>query len=166
MADFAQAYPSKVFPDAVGVPDEGRENLLAYGTMVFNAFGPRNEILERSESPVQTFFRTTTREVEVDGVTVPEGEKVLLFLAAANRDRRRWEDPERFDISRKAGGHFAFGSGIHACVGRMVARLEGELLLGALARRVSAIELDGEPERMLNNTLRGLTRLPIRLRPG
>jgi cytochrome P450 len=48
MEDFAEAYPSKVFPDAVGLPDEGRENLMAYGTMVFNAFGPRNEIFERS----------------------------------------------------------------------------------------------------------------------
>jgi cytochrome P450 len=171
MADLAQAYPSKIFPDAVGVPDEGRENLIAYGTMVFNAFGPRNDIFERSarradevrewivatcrrenlrddglgaavyehapdsglgpdeaallvrsllsagidttvhalgnailcfatypdqwaalhagpgrsraafeevlrfESPVQTFFRTTTREVEVDGVTIPRGRR-------------------------------------------------------------------------------------------
>jgi hypothetical protein len=258
--DLAEAYPSTAFSDAVGIPAEGRDNLMAYGTMVFNAFGPRNEIFERSvrradevrdwiaamclrenlrddglgaavyehapdsglrpeeaallvrslltagidttvhglgnamlcfathpdqwaalradpgrsraafeevlrfESPVQTFFRTTTREVEVDGVRIPEREKVLLFLAAANRDPRRWADPERFDISRKAAGHVAFGSGIHACVGRMVARLEGELLLGALARRVTAIELDGEPERMLNNTLRGLARLPVRLR--
>jgi 4-methoxybenzoate monooxygenase (O-demethylating) len=118
----------------------------------------------RFESPVQTFFRTTTtRDAAVDGVEVPAGEKVLLFLAAANRDPRQWEDPERFDISRKASGHMGFGSGIHACVGRMVARLEGEVLLGALARRVAAIELAGEPERMLNNALRGLTSLPVRI---
>jgi 4-methoxybenzoate monooxygenase (O-demethylating) len=261
MHDLAEAYPSKVFPDAVGLPDGGRENLLAYGTMVFNAFGPRNRIFEESsrradevrewiaamcerdnlsadglgaavyehapdcglgpgeaallvrsllsagvdttvhalgnamlcfathpdqwtalhadpgrsraafeevlrfESPVQTFFRTTTRDVAVDGVDVPAGEKVLLFLAAANRDPRHWEDPERFDIARKASGHMGFGSGIHACVGRMLARLEGEVLLAALARRVVAIELAGEPVRMLNNTLRGLTSLPVRIVP-
>jgi cytochrome P450 len=262
MHDLAEAYPSKVFPDAVGVPDEGRENLIAYGTMVFNAFGPRNRLFEdsargadevrawiaamcerdnlsadglgaavyehapdcglgpeeagllvrsllsagvdttvhalgnamlcfathpeqwaalhadpdrsraafeevlRFESPVQTFFRTTTRAVAVDGVDVPAGEKVLLFLAAANRDPRHWEEPDRFDIARKASGHMGFGSGIHACVGRMVARMEGEVLLRALARRVKALELDGEPERLLNNTLRGLTRLPVRIVPG
>jgi hypothetical protein len=117
----------------------------------------------RFESPVQTFFRTTTRAVAVDGVEIEAGEKVLLFLAAANRDPRRWEQPDRFDVARKASGHMAFGSGLHACVGRMLARMEGEILIGALARRVEAIELDGEPERMLNNTLRGLTRLPVRL---
>jgi 4-methoxybenzoate monooxygenase (O-demethylating) len=262
MHDLAEAYPSKVFPDAVGVPDEGRENLIAYGTMVFNAFGPRNRLFEdsargadevrawiaamcerdnlsadglgaavyehapdcglgleeagllvrsllsagvdttvhalgnamlcfathpeqwaalhadpdrsraafeevlRFESPVQTFFRTTTRAVAVDGVDVPAGEKVLLFLAAANRDPRHWEEPDRFDIARKASGHMGFGSGIHACVGRMVARMEGEVLLRALARRVKAHELDSEPQRLLNNTLRGLTRLPVRIVPG
>jgi cytochrome P450 len=120
----------------------------------------------RFESPVQTFFRTTTREVDVEGVRIPEGEKVLLFLAAANRDPRRWEDPDRFDASRKASGHVGFGSGIHACVGQMLARLEADVLLGALARRVEAIELDGEPELKLNNTLRGLAHLPVRVRPS
>jgi cytochrome P450 len=260
--DFAEAYPTRVFPEAVGLPERGRENLMAYGNMLFNAFGPRNRIFEEStqgqdevrewigemcqrenlrdgglgaevyehaprcdmgpdeaallvrsllsagvdttvhglgnaifcfatypdqwamvhadpslarhafeevvrfESPVQTFFRTTTREVDVEGVRIPEGEKVLLFLAAANRDPRRWENPDRFDISRKASGHVGFGSGIHACVGQMLARLEADVLLGALARRVEAIELDGEPELKLNNTLRGLAHLPVRVRPS
>jgi cytochrome P450 len=117
----------------------------------------------RYESPVQMFFRTTTRPVEVDGETIPDGEKVLLFLASANRDSRRWEDAERFDIARSSSGHVGFGAGIHACVGRMLARLEGELLLGALAERVGGIELDGEPRRELNNNLRGLDALPLRL---
>jgi cytochrome P450 len=120
----------------------------------------------RYEAPVQTFFRTTTRPVEVAGVPLGEGEKVLLFLAAANRDPRRWEEPDRFDITRRATGHMAFGVGIHGCVGMAVARLEAELVLSILARKVETIELAGEPERRLNNTLRGLARLPIRVRPG
>lgn len=62
-----------------------------------------DEVL-RYESPVQTFFRTTTRPVEVAGVKLGEGEKVLLFLAAANRDARHWEKPDRFDITRRATG--------------------------------------------------------------
>jgi cytochrome P450 len=124
-----------------------------------------DEVL-RFEAPVQTFFRTTTRAVEVTGVRLGEGEKVLLFLAAANRDARRWEDPDRFDITRRATGHLAFGVGIHGCVGMAVARMEGEIVLSLLARKVQSIELDGAPERRLNNTLRGLARLPVRVRPA
>jgi 4-methoxybenzoate monooxygenase (O-demethylating) len=223
--EIARRYPLDVFPDAVGLTEQGREHLLAYGGMVFNGFGPRNAHFERAmtrgaaardwvmantkrealapdqlgarlhalaadegfseeeaglrsdpsraraafeeviryESPVQMFFRTTTRPVQVDGETVPDGEKVLLFLASANRDHRRWEDPDRFDIGRSSSGHIGFGAGIHACVGRMLARLEGELLLSALAERVAGIELDGEPRRELNNNLRGLDALPLRL---
>ena len=122
-----------------------------------------DEVL-RYESPVQTFFRTTTRPVEVAGVALGEGEKVLLVLAAANRDPRRWEDPDCFDITRRGSGHLAFGVGIHGCVGMAVARLEAEIILALLARKVEAIEIDDEPERRLNNTLRGLARLPIRVR--
>ncbi|MBO0737007.1 MAG: cytochrome P450, partial [Alphaproteobacteria bacterium] len=90
----------------------------------------------RYESPVQTFFRTTTREVEIGGITLGEGEKVLMFLGAANRDPRQWERPDDYDIARKTIGHVGFGSGIHQCVGMMLARLEGECVLSALARKV------------------------------
>jgi len=120
----------------------------------------------RFESPVQTFFRTTTRPVEVAGTRLREGEKVLLFLAAANRDARRWEDPDRFDITRRATGHLAFGVGIHGCVGMAVARLEAEIVLSLLAAKVEAIELAGAPVRRLNNTLRGLSHLPVTLTPA
>ena len=91
---------------------------------------------------------------------------MLLFLAAANRDPRRWEDPNRFDIARRASGHVGFGAGIHACVGQMLARLEAEVLLGTLARRVETIQLAGEPVFKLNNTLRGLESMPVTVRPA
>jgi cytochrome P450 len=120
----------------------------------------------RIESPVQIFFRTTTRPVELAGVAIPEGEKVLTFLGAANRDPRRWEDPDRYDIARKtigSTGHVGFGSGIHVCVGQLLAALEVEVLLVALADKVAAIEPAGTPVRCYNNTLRGLASLPIRL---
>ncbi|MDX6338745.1 MAG: hypothetical protein QOG05_6085, partial [Streptosporangiaceae bacterium] len=120
----------------------------------------------RYASPVQTFFRTTTRDVTVGGVLIGAGEKVLLFLAAANRDPRRWDDPDRFDLRRRANGHVAFGFGIHACIGAAMARLEGEVLLEALARRVSRLELAGEPRRRLNNTLSGFASLPLQLTPA
>jgi cytochrome P450 len=71
----------------------------------------------RWDSTVQTFFRTTTRDIVVAGHTIPEGSKVLLFLAAANRDPRYWERPEQFDPTRKNAGHVGFGFGIHQCLG-------------------------------------------------
>jgi cytochrome P450 len=120
----------------------------------------------RYETPVQTFFRTTTREAELGGSTLPEGAKILMFLGAANRDPRKWERPDEYDIHRRPLGHVGFGSGIHACVGMSLARLEGECVLAALARRVGRIEITGAPRRRYNNTLRGLSSLPVRLHPG
>jgi 4-methoxybenzoate monooxygenase (O-demethylating) len=261
IADLAEAYPLKVFPDAVGISEEGRENLLPYGSMVFNSFGPRNDLFDKAmanagpvrdwimskcsratlasgglgsqifaavdsgeltepeagmlvrsflsagidttvyglgnalhcfarypeqwkilrenpnlirgafeevlrfEAPVQTFFRTTTKEVDVSGVKLGSGEKVLLFLAAANRDPRRWDQPDNFDVRRRATGHMTFGTGIHGCVGQAVARLESEAVFGALAKRVASFELTGEPQLRLNNTLRGLDTMPLRIVP-
>ena len=120
----------------------------------------------RLETPVQTFFRTTTREVELSGATIPEGEKVLMLLGAANRDPRKWPDPDRYDIDRPTAGHVGFGAGVHVCVGQLLARLEGETLLATLARAFAHIEPDGEPTPLLNNTLRGWTRLPVIASPA
>jgi len=255
----AEAFPLRVFPDAVGVTPDGRENLLPYEDMAFNAFGPRNALLEASmakaaevtawiakqcrrenlapngfgaeiyaqadcgtiteeeagmlvrtllsagldttiqslahalhcfalhpdqwqairespslirdtfdevvryASPIQTFFRTTTRDTEIAGMQVPQGEKVLLFLAAANRDPRHWREPDRFDIRRNTTGHVGFGYGIHQCIGQALARLEFEVVIGALAKRVRRFELDGSPAFRPNNTLRALEHLPLRV---
>ena len=120
----------------------------------------------RLETPVQTFFRTTAREVEIGGATIPEGEKVLMLLGAANRDPRKWPDPDGYDIHRPTAGHVGFGAGVHLCVGQLLARLEGETLLGAFARVFARIEPDGEPTPLLNNTLRGWVRLPVSVRPA
>ncbi|ANJ27142.1 cytochrome P450 [Agromyces aureus] len=255
---FAEAFPLRVFPDAVGIPDEGREHLLPYGDHLFNAFGPENFLVEhgaphigehsawvneqcardhissggfgdaiwaaadrgdltteqaplvvrsllsagvdttvhaigavlhafathpdqwarlredpslarvafdeaiRLEAPVQTFFRTTTREIELGGVRIPERRKILMFLGSANSDPRHWHDPERFDLARDPSGHVGFGMGIHQCVGQHVARLEAVSLVTALARRVETIELTAAPVRHLNNTLRAWKTMPMR----
>jgi cytochrome P450 len=262
IGDFAEAYPVKVFPDAVGISEHGRENLLPYGSMVFNGFGPRNDLFNsamanagpvrdwimskcsraalapgglgmqifeaveageladdeagmlvrsflsagidttvyslgnalycfatypkqwsilrgnsklirgafeevlRFESPVQCFFRTTTRYVDVGGVRLGDADKVLLVFGAANRDPRRWDNPDTFDVTRRAAGHMTFGTGIHGCVGQAVARLEAEAVFSALARRVASFELTGEPTRRLNNLLRGFDTLPLRIVPA
>lgn len=124
-----------------------------------------DEVL-RWESPVQTFFRTTTRPVDSDSGTIPEGSKVLLFLGAANRDPRRWPEPERFDVGRRPIGHTALGIGIHACVGQLVARLEADVLFETMARRIARFDLVDTPKRSLNNTLRSFARLPVRIEPA
>lgn len=117
----------------------------------------------RWDGTVQTFFRTAAREVPVDGGTIPEGSKVILFLAAANRDPRRWARAEEFDIARPASGHVGFGFGIHQCLGQMVARMEAQALLEALVARVAQIRPAGAPVRRLNNTLHALGSLPVDL---
>jgi 4-methoxybenzoate monooxygenase (O-demethylating) len=117
----------------------------------------------RLESPVQTFFRTTTRPCELAGAHLPEGLKVLMFLGSANRDPRRWERAGEYDIERTTAGHVGFGFGIHVCVGQLLARLEAEALLGSLAAKVRAIESMAPPVLRFNNTLRGLASLPARL---
>jgi cytochrome P450 len=122
---------------------------------------PAFEETIRLETPVQVFSRTATRDTEVGGVGIAEDQRVMIFFGAANRDPRRWDAPDAFDIRRKASGHLAFGLGIHGCVGKPVARIEGEAVLGALARKVDSIELVGEPERHLNNTVRSFEILPV-----
>ena len=258
--DIAEPYILKVFPDSVGLDENGRENLLAYGAMVFNAFGPENEILQASmrnvepvrewittrysrenlrpgglgqqvydaadagevtleeapilvrsflsagvdttvngvgnslwclathpqqwaklhanpalarsafgevvrfESPFQSYFRTTTRDTEVAGVAMANNQKVFLSVGSANRDPLRWTNPDTFDIERQNVGHMGFGGGIHGCIGQMIARLETEVLLTEMARRIAVIELAGTTTPRLNNTLRGFDTLPIAVR--
>lgn len=262
VTDLCEAYPLKVFADAVGIPAEGREKyLLPYGDMVFNAFGPVNERFQkclakaqsgaidwiaevckrenltpdgfgarlyqaadegllapeeapmlvrtllsagldttvftlcnaiisfsrypdqwalvhanpsmarqaleevlRFESTFHSFYRTTTREVEVAGEQMAPEQKICVFIGSANRDPRRWGDTANsFDVTRRAAGNMAFGTGIHGCAGQMIARLEGEIVLTALAKRVKSFELAGKPVMHYNNSVRGYTSMPVRI---
>ena len=119
----------------------------------------------RYDSTFHSFYRTSTRDVELGGITVKAGQKIAVFIASANRDPRRWPDADRFDVTRRATGHMAFGTGIHGCAGQMMARLEGEIVLTALARRVESIRLDGQPVQHFNNTVRGLKSMPVTVTP-
>ena len=261
IADLAVPYPLEVFSDALGLPKEGRENLLPYARLVFNGIYEGNALfaeaqreaeraipwvakmcaresvdrdglaeeiyravdsgeLSEEQAPllvrsylsagidttvtsighalyvyarfpeqwerllreperirsafdevlrwsgaVLHFFRTTTRDAQIGGVRIPAEQKVMVCFAAANRDPRRWEDPDRFDVHRNAKGQIAFGQGVHVCVGRSLAILEAELIFKALAKRVRRFELVGEPEIRLNNSLRGFSTLPMRIVP-
>lgn len=260
--DVAQAFVLKVFPDAVGLIPTGRFNLMKYGAMVFNAFGPQNDIFEESakdlaevsawimeqcrhenlrpgglgdqvyqavpggqitadealilvrsflsagvdttvdavgnalwsfatnpaewakvkanpasvktafeevlrfESPFHTFFRTANRDVEIGGVVIAKDDKVMVNVASANRDPRKWDKPDEFNVSRSTQGHVGFGFGIHACIGQMISRLENEVLLTEMAKRNVNFELSDMPVHKVHNTLRGFATLPLRFKQG
>ena len=119
----------------------------------------------RLETPAQSLFRTTRGTVEFAGYTLKDDMKVLCSLAAANRDPDKWPHADRYNIRRSTFGHLALGTGIHVCLGQMIARLEGESILAALARRVDRLELAGPAVHRLNNTARRLDRLPLTVVP-
>jgi cytochrome P450 len=122
-----------------------------------------NEVL-RLESPIQYFTRLTTKDHEIEGINVPAGSRTILMYGSANRDERKYPDPDKFDISRRPSDQLAFGHGEHACVGMNLARLEIRSLLEELVKHVHGFEILSE-ERAINNTLRGLARLDIRVHP-
>ena len=118
----------------------------------------------RLNSPFQIVYRTTREETELSGYRLDADAKIAIFPGAANRDPRRWEEPDRMDVNRRTIGQLAFGSGIHLCLGQMIARLEAECLIGALTKAASSLELAGEPRFRLINQLRTLDTLPLRAR--
>jgi cytochrome P450 len=120
-----------------------------------------NESL-RLESPIRGFTRHLTTDAAIGGVSIPGGNRVLLLYASANRDERKWQDAERFDVRRRASDHLGFGNGTHMCAGLHLARLEMTALLEVLVEKVARFEI-GEPVLALNNVLRGLASLPVRV---
>jgi 4-methoxybenzoate monooxygenase (O-demethylating) len=259
--DIAEVFPTSVFPDALGIGDQGREHFLTYGAMVFAGFGPENDyfrelmtksatvlpwvaakcrrealrpgsfgaqiyeavdtgeiseeeaaLLVRSllsagldttisaigmslynlarapdqwavlaanpslargafdetlryDTPAPFVFRTTPHEAEIAGIPIGRHEKVLLLVASANRDETRWERADQLDVTRRVSGHMGFGTGIHGCVGQMVARLEAEAVLSALSARAIRIEVAGEIAFRESTGLRALSSLPLRVIP-
>ncbi|MEU6814273.1 cytochrome P450 [Streptomyces sp. NPDC046860] len=121
------------------------------------------EELLRYEPPVQLVpQRTCITDIEVRGVTIPKGSRIWLMLAAGNRDPERFKDPERFDPDRDDLQHLGFGSGIHSCFGAPVARLETQIALAELARRLQNPRLVADPPPYRPNAvLRGPRHLTV-----
>ena len=136
-------------------PDQW-DKLRASPSMIPNAV---NEAI-RLESPIQGFSRVLTDDFSVEDQCLHKGARVLVMYASGNRDERRWEDPERFDITRRANEQLGFGHGIHMCMGANLARMEISALLSALIPRVERFELH-EAERISNNVLRGYKSLKV-----
>ena len=116
----------------------------------------------RYEAPVQNTKRVTLADTELLGQPIPKGSTVLLLAGSANRDELRFEDPDRFDIRREQKRHFAFGEGIHHCIGAPLARLEGEVVIQTVLAELPSYQLIGTPTRLPNHIVRGYVSLPAR----
>jgi cytochrome P450 len=99
------------------------------------------EEMLRYDGPVQSTFRTTTKDTTVGGTPIAAGMGVFVIVAAANRDPAQFKDPERFDITREPNEHMAFGDGIHFCIGAPLARMEGAIAIGAMLERFPHLRL-------------------------
>ena len=123
---------------------------------------PAIEEVVRWTSPITHFARTATKDVELRGQQIREGDKVALFYPSANRDEEVFDDPEVFRIDRNPNRHIGFGIGEHFCAGAHVARLELEMAYKYLLPRIDEIELAGPVERLRSNLINGIKHLPIR----
>lgn len=123
------------------------------------------EELLRYEPPVHMLAqRTPLTDIEVAGVTVPQGTPLVLALASGNRDPKRFADPDRFDPARKDNAHLGFGGGVHICYGAALARTEAQIALNALLRRLDSPRLvEDPPPYRTSAVLRGPRHLPLDL---
>ena len=118
----------------------------------------------RFDAPVHGLFRTNTEETELGGVTIPENSKVMCTFFSANLDPDVWDEPERFDITRDLEilkKHFAFGKGIHFCMGAPLSRVEAAVALEAILDRLPNLRLTGEPTLISAPVLHGVETLPV-----
>ncbi|MBL8928563.1 MAG: cytochrome P450 [Kineosporiaceae bacterium] len=122
------------------------------------------EELIRWASPVYHFRRTATRDVELHGRQIKEGDKVVMWFASGNRDESKFADPYTLDLSRFPNDHITFGKGPHTCMGANLARLEIKILFETLLPRLESIEQAGEITRVRSNFVNGIKKFPVRVR--
>ena len=133
-----------------------RAKLVADASLIPNAI---DEML-RYDAPTQNQPRIARVPLEYHGVEVAAGDQLLLMLGSANRDERKWEDPDRFDITRRCRDHLAFGQGLHLCIGQHIARLEAKVFFEELLRRMPNYEVHGAYH-YVSTWARALYTLPI-----
>ncbi|MFN8033912.1 MAG: cytochrome P450 [Mycobacterium sp.] len=132
-------------------------DLAANPSLVPNAI----EELLRYEPPGPHVARWVAEDVEFHDQTIPAGSALLLMLASANRDERHFDDPDRFDVHRRPGGHLTFGRGAHFCLGAPLARLEGRVALEEVLKRFPRWEVDiANARRSRTSTVRGWDSMP------
>jgi len=117
----------------------------------------------RYDGPTQMMARTTTRDVELHGRTIPKGAKVALLFTSANRDERKYPDGESFDLKRDPRDHLGFGGGLHACLGAALARMEARVAMEEILAAIGRFEVDESGlARMHSPNVRGFTRVPLK----
>src|SRR6201991_4333919 len=120
----------------------------------------------RYETPLVLVARNTTRDVEMHGMTIPEGVQVNLCMGSANRDEKRWDHPEVFDIHRRRRAHISFAGGIHSCLGMHLARVETRAMLNSLFDRVTDLQLLADDNtKIVGMPFRSPKPLPVTFRP-
>ncbi len=120
----------------------------------------------RYETPLVLVARNTTRDVEMHGMTIPEGAAITLCMGSANRDEKRWTDPDRFDIHRQRRAHISFAGGIHSCLGMHLARVETRAMLNSLFDRVTDLQLvPSDDAKIVGMPFRSPAKLPVTFRP-
>ncbi len=138
-------------------PDE-RRRLVEDPSLIPNAI----EELLRFEPPAPHAARYVTQDLEYYGRTVPAGSAMLLLMGSANRDERKFDDPDRYDVTREVRGHVAFGFGLHYCLGAALARLEGRIALEEVLKRFPEWTVDmGRARLSPTSTVRGWETLPV-----
>ena len=140
---------------------EQRARLLADMSLLPTAV----EEMLRWVSPVMHFRRTATRDTELRGQRIREGEKVVIFYPSVNRDEEIFPEADRFNVGRSPNEHLAFGIGEHFCLGSNLARLEIRLMFEELLTRLPDIELAGPVHRLRSNFIGGIKRMPVRFTP-
>jgi len=116
-------------------------------------------------TPVMYFRRTATRDTEIRGVKIKEGDKVVMYYSSANRDEDVFPDAHLFDVGRTPNEHLAFGTGQHFCLGANLARLEIRVMFEEILKRIPDLALDGEVRRLRSNFINGFKTIPIRFTP-
>jgi len=118
----------------------------------------------RWASPVYHFRRTATRNVEMHGKTIREGDKVVMWFASGNRDKSVFENPDVFDVTRMPNDHVTFGKGgSHFCLGNALARMELRIMFEHLLPRISSASKAGDVEYVRSNFVRGIKRFPVEI---
>jgi cholest-4-en-3-one 26-monooxygenase len=124
------------------------------------------EEMLRWVTPVMQFRRTTTTPVEIRGVKIPEGGKIIMYYASANMDEEVFDDPMTFNIQRDPNEHLTFGGGgAHFCLGANLARLEIRLIFDEIARRLPDISLAAPPRRLQSNFINGVKEMRVKFTP-
>lgn len=126
-----------------------------------NDLGPVVEEVLRYDSPIQGILRLTNEQVQIGDAAIPPDAVVMILFGSANRDERRWENSEQFDLDRDPIDHLGFGSGIHLCLGAHLARLEATIAIDVLRTRLARIEPRAQPTRFGSCILRGFTSMPV-----